>query len=141
MPTTLTISGIIARDNLKLVDAKKDIVIHLKKCDVHAVRKSPEHCAFANACHREVRGVKRAIFTRSVAYLQVKDKLIRYTLPAAVRQEIMTFDRGGQLAPGEYILKAASPKNRLGMTRSRKAKRKRPYGPRKQIANIRLANY
>lgn len=143
MPKSLTIRHILAQDNLTLVDAKKDVVLHVKQCDM-GIKKSPERCVFANACRREFKGLKRAIFTRSVAYLQTNGKLVRYVLSSRVRQEIMAFDRGGKLAVGEYILQAPSKRNKLGTKRhpgKGRPHRQRAYVPRTRIADIRDMNW
>lgn len=140
------LATIIAENGLTVVEAKKDTVVTVKKCDASAKRKQPEHCAFAQACRREF-GAKRVIFLRSIAYIQSGDKLTRYILPSSVQKEIMAFDRGGRIVPGEYILKA--PKRGMTLRAQRrytkvkrgKAKRQRSFGARHYTAEIRTVQW
>ena len=58
---------------------------------------------------------------------------MRYTTPALLQREIVSFDRDGKFEPGVYELKPISPSNRLGKRMCGKdapgyKKRKTPKG-------------
>lgn len=53
----------------------------------------------------------------STTYLKVRGKWFRYGTPLNLRDEIISFDRGGQFYPGEFRLKAITP----SMARNRRS--------------------
>jgi hypothetical protein len=74
-------------DGMPVLEAKKPITLKITKRDVSTAKtKDPGSCAAARCCLR-----------------QPKDK----TAPG-LRQEIITFDRGGTFEPGVYELKPLS---------------------------------
>lgn len=110
---------------LKMVDAKKPLIIELVESDIKGSRvKDPRHCAFAEACKRSSQGVMAAYFFRSTAWLEYDDKMVRYILPGSVQKEIMSFDRGGLMATGTYRLTPPKGANSLKAARARSSKRK-----------------
>lgn len=94
---------------LKLEDATRPIVVGVAVDDIVKSRtKNSKCCAFARAAQREP-GVRAAYFFRSTAFLEFADRMVRYALPSSVQKEIVSFDRAGIMAPGEYQLNAPSP--------------------------------
>jgi len=91
-------------------DAKRAVRITISETDIrHASRKLPEDCAAALACKRELHADDVRIHIGRV-YLKMNGKWVRFRPSPALRTEIVAFDRGGQFAPGEYLLKAMPPK-------------------------------
>lgn len=94
---------------LKVVDATAPLMIEVRKSDVDkAVPKNSKVCAFARACERS-QPVEAAFFFKSTAWLEYKDKIVRYNLPPSVQKEIVTFDRSRNMEPGMYRLSAINP--------------------------------
>jgi hypothetical protein len=95
-----------ARDlGLKKSDAKKPLLLEVRKVDVtKAVQKNSKCCGFARACKR-IPHVRAAYFFRSTAWVEYDDgKIVRYILPPSVQKEIVSFDRSKIMAPGTYQL-------------------------------------
>lgn len=129
----------IAGTEVKDVDEGLTIVI--TKSDVRAgSTKKATSCAAAKAlCRQEHCEEARVHFSR--AYVKRNGTWERYSVPAALRQEIIAFDRGGEFAPGAYTLSPVQPSVRLGALKHsgapdkrtgkyshrNKGKRKRPY--------------
>jgi hypothetical protein len=90
-----------------------------------------------------------AIVNLSRAYLRNGRKWTRYVVTAALRGEILAFDRGGAFAPGEYRLYPIQPTQRLNAlksTRERakakmKAKAKKRDGSRPETGARLKASY
>lgn len=98
---------------IKLIDASRPIVVGVAVDDILKSRlKNSKCCAFARAAKREP-GVRAAYFFRSTAFLEFADRMERYSLPPSVQKEIVSFDRAGIMAPGQYQLNAVSP-SRVG---------------------------
>lgn len=94
---------------LKLTNATRPIIVGVAVDDILKSRtKNSKCCAFARAAKREP-GVRAAYFFRSTAFLEFGDRMVRYDLPQAVQKEIVSFDRGGVMAPGQYELKPPRP--------------------------------
>jgi hypothetical protein len=66
----------------------------------------------AKACKRKK--YDGAIISISTAYVIQGDTATRYKVPPNVAREIVAFDRHSEFAPGEYDLRAPSPRERLG---------------------------
>lgn len=142
----MNLKQLVEENNLKIVDAKRDLIVEVKNCDTKAARKAPQHCAFAQACKRQEKNIGAAVFLRSMAYIQRGDKLVRYRIPSSVSKEIVAFDRGGKLEPGEYYLRKITPSyTRTGYSKRKKAyklgKRKRTVVGHHRTANIRTVNW
>src|SRR5262249_7453469 len=90
----------------RVTESLVPLTLIVEKKDTNgAKRLSPSSCGFAKACIRQVDGVESVHFYRSTAYLEYTDRLVKYALTPAMRQEINTFDRTGEIAPGTYYLK------------------------------------
>lgn len=98
------VQRICSAKGLKLVDARRPIVVGVGLDDILKSRTANSKCcAFARAAKREP-GVLAAYFFRSTAFLEFSNRMVRYRLPAGVQKEIVSFDRAGIMAPGEYEL-------------------------------------
>lgn len=110
------------------VDAKASLFLEVVASDIKtAVAKNPTCCAFANATKRGIPGVQRVYFYRSCAWIEYEDKLMRYTLPTDVREQIEHFDKTKAMKPGVYCLSRPSKANTLDghRDRNRKSSRKK----------------
>ena len=97
-----------------VTDADESISLEVTKEDEkNASKKDLNGCAMAVAAKRCLK-LKGVIISRSKAYLIKYNKAIRCELPASVQKEIVSFDRGGGFAPGEYHLSPPSKTARLG---------------------------
>jgi hypothetical protein len=115
--------------NIPIIDATSPIMIGVAVDDIKKAKaKNSKCCAFARAAQHEP-GVVAAYFFRSMAFLEYPDRMVRYALPADARTEIVSFDRAGVMAPGEYRL-APVPKSQKLASLRRYDKKKR----RKQAA-------
>ena len=121
-------------------DATRNTVIEVTKRDEAASRrKDHNQCAMAMACQRAMH-LDGVIIARTIAYL-VKDRVAtRYCLPESVTREVVSFDRGGGFAPGEYKLLKPNISHRLdsagGHNRQKKNTAKRPE-PKHMTSGIR----
>jgi hypothetical protein len=104
---SMKINGIPVRDATK----KVRIVIAKQDCKFGS-SKEPGSCAAARACLRQVPECSEARVHISRTYLRVGDHWLRFQTPAALRGEIITFDRGGSFEAGEYDLRPL-PKSML----------------------------
>jgi hypothetical protein len=96
----------------KVVDARKNLEIEVTEGDCkYAQRKNAKDCAMARATKRKFDG---AVIASSTAYIINGDTATRYKVPASLAREIVTFDRHNAFEPGDYHLKAPSPRERLG---------------------------
>jgi hypothetical protein len=118
---------------MKVVNAAKPLKITITKRDVTlGANKDPAACAAARALVRQT-GCTQARVHLGRTYLQEDDKWVRYNTPESIRSEIVSFDRGGGFAPGEYTLPACQPSHRASGKRqgsnrrpvSKKMKKKR----------------
>lgn len=106
--------------HLKLKDATQPLVLDVNVNDVRqAKRKDPQECGFAKACKRTMPNTKAVHFYRSIAYVETDKELRRYSLPSAMRQEIVAFDRSGKMSVGTYRMRPPPPKGTLAKRRER----------------------
>lgn len=121
-------------DGLQVHDANARVVIEINREDITNGRsKEPGGCAAAIACMRQLQHCTEARIHLSRAYLKFvqngKTRWVRYHTPAAMRGEIVAFDRGAKFLPGVYVLAPTQPSHRGGArgkqpsNPSRKAKR------------------
>ncbi len=80
-------------------------IIVMQRDVKRGVRGDPAKCAFACASKRIDPDVIAVRFQLTRAYIEYADRTEQYRLPQSMTREIVTFDRGGQFAPGEYELK------------------------------------
>lgn len=106
-------------EGLPVVDADKDMVIHVNAKDIaNSIKKNPDKCAAANAGKRELRRDVKVFLSRMYVKADNGKKWIRYLTPSNAAREIVSFDRGSSFEPGDYKFKAASLGQRLGNSRS-----------------------
>jgi hypothetical protein len=122
----------------KVKDAVKPINIEVTRNDEAASkRKSHEGCAMAVACKRALK-LDGVIVSATTAYLVKGDTAVRYNLPVREQKEVVSFDRGGGFALGEYRL--VKPRHELGRGEGGKDKREKgtkPRAPRHYTEGIR----
>lgn len=107
-------------NGVPVVDAKKPAKIKIFKQDIDkSTKKDPGMCAAAVAALRTFSNVNEARVHLKRIYLRVgkgpTERWLRYETPTALRQEIISFDRGGKFEPGDYQLKVSAPSERLGV--------------------------
>jgi hypothetical protein len=90
----------------RVVDATSKLAIRVGKADFSSAKRAdPNGCALARACQHTT-GVDGALITRSVAYIIDDTTAIRYRIRTHDRAKIRMFDKRGDFAPGDYILRA-----------------------------------
>ncbi len=95
-------------------NAKEPVVIEVTKHDNNSAKvKNHQACAMAVACKRAEKadGVIVSVVT---AYVIKGNLATRYHLPESVSREVVSFDRNAGFAPGEYVMNAPEPNQRLG---------------------------
>ena len=102
-----------------VVDAKHDLRVFITPDDLkEAKRQDPACCVFARACQRSF-GAKRALFFRSVAYVELPDdhgvhRVERFSLNQGMRKLIEDFDKGLQVIPkAGFLLKTVAKARQL----------------------------
>src|SRR5262245_20191935 len=104
---------------LKMMDARGNLPLTVRDGDILlASEGDPGNCAYARACKRE-HGVVAAYFFRTAAWLQYRDRMVRYVLPPSMQKEIVAFDRNKTMAPGQYCLARPSKSRRMFMVKQR----------------------
>jgi hypothetical protein len=98
---------------MDVVDANEELEVTITKRDIQLGKtKSAHECAAARALCRE-HHADAAIVHFSRAYIRKNDKWYRYAVPPMLRSEVVAFDRGGRMEPGDYTLKPVQPTVRL----------------------------
>lgn len=96
----------------RLRDADSNITIEVTRQDDKVSRRMDHAgCALAVACKRKFHA-DGVIISRTMAYMVKGDEAIRFDVPERATREIISFDRGGEFAPGEYHLN--KPHYKLG---------------------------
>ena len=127
-------------NGVEVQDANKPLTITVSKTDVRTgARKNANTCAMANAVCRQT-GAAAARIHFSRAYVKVGKKWMRYSVPPALRNEVLAFDRGGEFAAGKYHLDPVQATCRLDRPsaerwkpdynktrKSKPGKKRRPY--------------
>lgn len=114
-------------DGKPVLDAKHQIVLHITSEDCQgADPKRPMTCAAAKAIKREMKASDCRVHLSRVYIRQNKGNWQRYKVPAALRSEIVAFDRGGIFEPGDYVLSPLQPSLQNGARPNKK--RKPPQG-------------
>jgi hypothetical protein len=104
---TMRINGLPVRDATKRVR----LVIAPQDCKF-GTSKAPDMCAAARAAVRQVPHCSEARVHIARTYLKIGDHWVRYQTAEALRDQIITFDKGGKFDAGEYYLKPL-PKSML----------------------------
>jgi hypothetical protein len=100
-------------NGMKVADAAKKVTIQISARDCREGKnKDPGACAAAKACLREIPSCTAARVHLSRTYLKLGKQWVRFHTPAAIRSEIIAFDRGASFSPGEYILRPLQPSHR-----------------------------
>lgn len=122
-------------EGLPVVDASKDVVLHIKKCDIDgSKKKDPLNCAAARAGKREF-GTEVKVFL-SRMYVKNSKNWVRYLTPNNAAREIVSFDRGSAFIPGEYLFKRASPGQQLGHYASNRDKKTGTHSNKRRHRHI-----
>jgi hypothetical protein len=101
------------------VDAHSPVHVSVGEKDCKDAKKlNPMDCALARAAKRELK-VDGVIIGMSTSYLIKGNKAIRFDTPQSVAREIVSFDRHGDFAIGDYHLTPKAPSNQFGTHRDR----------------------
>lgn len=101
-------------DVRSVVDADEPSIVEVTKRDSDsAAVRNHKACAMAVACKRKM-AADGVIVSVSTAYVVRGKKAVRYHLPERVSREVVSFDRNGGFAPGEYALNVPDKSNRIG---------------------------
>lgn len=128
---------------IPIVDATEPLKVCVRKCDIKGAGvKNPGDCAMARACKRQ-KGVKSAHFTRSTAYLEFDDKVVKYDLPTSIQKEIVAFDRAGDKAfePGVYQLSKVRPSATQAVQKAKANRRRKLIREGKIVPNRQKQNH
>ena len=94
---------------IPIVDGDKPLVVAVTRHDVvNALKSNSRRCALARASE-QIPGVLHGYFFRTMAYLEHRDRMVRYILPPSVQKEIVSFDRAQIFAEGIYQLTPPEP--------------------------------
>lgn len=94
---------------IPVVDAKARAFVAVTQSDVvNAKKANSKHCALSRGALR-LPGVVAAYFFRATAFIEYKDRILRYRLPQSVQKEIVSFDRAQIFDPGVYQLSEIPP--------------------------------
>lgn len=98
-----------------LRDATEPLILIVTPSDIKsATRKNETTCAAANALCRQER-FRQARVNKTKTYVQHRDGTWeRYITPGALHTEILIYDRGGRMEPGEFKLMPPKGCQRLG---------------------------
>jgi hypothetical protein len=123
---------------MPIIDATEAIEVTITPNDVRLGKKKNAHgCAAARALCREHQA-DAAIVHFSRAYVRRGDTWFRYAVPDMLRSEVVAFDRGGNFEPGDYMLHAIQPTQRLsagGGGDSRRRQANKRDGSKPQTGN------
>jgi len=113
-----------ALEGLPVRDATANTVITIQPRDIsHGKRNKPGECPAARACCRGL-GATKALIYRTKTFLRNGKEWVRYNTPQSLRTELVAFDRGGRMMPGDFIILAPKGSQRLG--------RHKPTGPKRR---------
>lgn len=130
-------------EGMPVIDGKRPLKLKITANDCRkGDPKDPSSCAIARACRRELH-VAEARVHLSRVYIRATGakSWTRYNTPAALRQEIIAFDRGGSFAPGEHIIPIVIPSKKLtGKRQGGPGGGKKSAHPRKRRAYHKVAD-
>jgi len=95
---------------INVSNATVPLVIVITERDIErGAQKDPLHCAAAISCCRLPRVIEARVHT-STTYLRGRNgKWVRYRTPSALRMGMISFDRGGAIEAGAYVLRPIQP--------------------------------
>ncbi len=109
-----------------IVDAAQGMIVRVTKRDVgKAVQKCPNMCAIANGCMHHSDVISARIGGK-VALIELKDKVVRYSIKGEDQKKIRAFDAAKYFQSGTYEL--VVPKIPLGERTRNHSKKKRGPG-------------
>lgn len=130
MPTALRVVQKFFPHVTVIQDAVECVEIEVtKRDDKTATKKDHKTCAMAVACKRKL-GLDGVLISVNTAYLVKGNIARRYKLPESVAREVVSFDRGGGFAPGQYKLSRVPKSLRLGAKKPVKVGRGKTGGGR-----------
>lgn len=98
-----------------VVDATRQAPIEVTKRDAEAKgKKDHTACALAVACKRKFH-LDGVLISRCVAYLVKGKQARRFHVPHSISREVVSYDRGAEFSPGQYVLKAVPIQLRFGV--------------------------
>lgn len=102
------------------IDAVRPLVVEVGKLDaVFGSKRDHHNCAMARACRRLPKVIDAQI-TRTVAYLEYDDRIVRYSNSSALEKAITGFDKvGGSFPEGTYVIRPFGPSQRLAAMHKR----------------------
>lgn len=96
-------------NGLPVVDATDSVILKVSTKDIAvAKKKSQGECAAAIACVRQLHATEARVHLGRT-YVRYNGKWKRYITSAALRDELVAFDRGGSFTPGPYTLISMQP--------------------------------
>jgi hypothetical protein len=105
MPTALAIVRKFFPEVSTVEDGRRKVRVEVTKKDGNsAAVRNHKACAMAVACKRSM-NLDGVVISVNRAYLIKGDTAVRYALPESVSREVVSFDRNGGFAPGEYELR------------------------------------
>jgi hypothetical protein len=120
MPTALRVVQQFFPQVTIIEDSSECVEIEVtKQDDKTATKKDHKTCAMAVACKRKL-GLDGVIISINTAYLVKGRTAKRYRLPVSVAREVVSFDRGGGFAPGQYRLSRVPKSLRLDAKKPRR---------------------
>lgn len=132
-------------DGVPVIDADAPLTITILPEDViTSDRQEPNNCVMARACRRALHCEEvRVHLSRVFVKMWRSKQWVRYDTPAALRTEIVSWDRGGAFDPGTFILKpprrrATGEQQGTDTNQSTKKKDQKPRRAPHHIRNVRV---
>ena len=102
-------------EGLPVIDAKRQLTVTVTKRDIaRGVKMTPDKCAMARACYRELNCLEVRVY-RTRCYIRTNDhNWVRYITPRSLRDETIAYDRGGRMMPGMHTLTPPTGTYKLG---------------------------
>lgn len=98
----------------EVTDARGPIKVTVRPRDCsNGKRMKAKECALAVATKRQY-NADGVIIGLTASYVVRGKRAIRFKTPISVAREIVSFDRHGDFAPGEYHLATVAPSQRMG---------------------------
>ena len=117
MPTALAIVQKFFPEVTSVKDANKDAHVEVTNRDSSsATVRNHKGCAMAVACKRKM-ALDGVIISVKTAYMIKGDQATRYKLPESVSREVISFDRKGGFAAGEYKMLKPNGNQKLGIVK------------------------